>query len=144
MLAYFGRYLLMLKVVISNSNFQRTPWRNGSASDSRSEGCVFESRRGSNSFFPFPFLHFTCTITATKHFETSTGFEAVRGDLNRFFKIITFYTGLSFCNYTHYCRYIIQSKDSSKNKSPVPTFSVLDRIRTCGGILIKSIFSVHF
>ena len=22
------------------------PWRNGSASDSRSEGCVFESRRG--------------------------------------------------------------------------------------------------
>ena len=24
----------------------RTPWRNGSASDSRSEGCVFESRRG--------------------------------------------------------------------------------------------------
>ena len=27
-----------------------TPWRNGSASDSRSEGCVFESRRGQNSF----------------------------------------------------------------------------------------------
>ena len=28
-----------------------TPWRNGSASDSRSEGCVFESRRGQN-FLP--------------------------------------------------------------------------------------------
>ena len=28
-----------------------TPWRNGSASDSRSEGCVFESRRGHTSFF---------------------------------------------------------------------------------------------
>ena len=27
-----------------------TPWRNGSASDSRSEGCVFESRRGHNNF----------------------------------------------------------------------------------------------
>ena len=27
-----------------------TPWRNGSASDSRSEGCVFESRRGQNIF----------------------------------------------------------------------------------------------
>ena len=27
-----------------------TPWRNGSASDSRSEGCVFESRRGQNLF----------------------------------------------------------------------------------------------
>ena len=30
-------------------------WRNGSASDSRSEGCVFESRRA--QFFPF-FLFF--------------------------------------------------------------------------------------
>ena len=27
-----------------------TPWRNGSASDSRSEGCVFESRRGQINF----------------------------------------------------------------------------------------------
>ena len=27
-----------------------TPWRNGSASDSRSEGCVFESRRGQKYF----------------------------------------------------------------------------------------------
>ena len=27
-----------------------TPWRNGSASDSRSEGCVFESRRGQKCF----------------------------------------------------------------------------------------------
>ena len=25
-------------------------WRNGSASDSRSEGCVFESRRGQHCF----------------------------------------------------------------------------------------------
>ena len=39
-----------------------TPWRNGSASDSRSEGCVFESRRSQLTFFviiqsaikPFP------------------------------------------------------------------------------------------
>ena len=29
----------------------RTPWRNGSASDSRSEGCVFESRRGQLTSF---------------------------------------------------------------------------------------------
>ena len=28
-----------------------TPWRNGSASDSRSEGCVFKSRRGQSFFF---------------------------------------------------------------------------------------------
>ena len=32
---------------------QLTPWRNGSASDSRSEGCVFESRRGHNIFGRF-------------------------------------------------------------------------------------------
>ena len=30
--------------------YQLTPWRNGSASDSRSEGCVFESRRGHKHF----------------------------------------------------------------------------------------------
>ena len=33
----------------------KTPWRNGSASDSRSEGCVFESRRGHIIFY-FIFL----------------------------------------------------------------------------------------
>ena len=32
----------------SNLGGTWTPWRNGSASDSRSEGCVFESRRGHN------------------------------------------------------------------------------------------------
>ena len=30
---------------------RKTPWRNGSASDSRSEGCVFESRRGQKFFW---------------------------------------------------------------------------------------------
>ena len=39
----------------------RTPWRNGSASDSRSEGCVFKSRRGHfflfTVFFFFFFFH---------------------------------------------------------------------------------------
>ena len=33
-----------------------TLWRNGSASDSRSEGCVFESRRGHKIFHNFLFL----------------------------------------------------------------------------------------
>ena len=41
--------------------FRMTAWRNGSASDSRSEGCVFESRRGHYLFififhFFLPFL----------------------------------------------------------------------------------------
>ena len=31
--------------------FYLTLWRNGSASDSRSEGCVFKSRRGQNFYF---------------------------------------------------------------------------------------------
>ena len=31
--------------------FITTPWRNGSASDSRSEGCVFKSRRGQSKLF---------------------------------------------------------------------------------------------
>ena len=39
-----GRTYLFYSVIIV------TPWRNGSASDSRSEGCVFESRRGQNHF----------------------------------------------------------------------------------------------
>ena len=35
-------------VDVNTSDVQdmKIPWRNGSASDSRSEGCVFESRRG--------------------------------------------------------------------------------------------------
>ena len=37
---------------------QLTPWRNGSASDSRSEGCVFESRRGHQTFFSFEKIFF--------------------------------------------------------------------------------------
>ena len=37
-------------VLIQHGHLTMTPWRNGSASDSRSEGCVFESRRGHNLF----------------------------------------------------------------------------------------------
>ena len=37
---------LLLVNVNEASCCKLTPWRNGSASDSRSEGCVFESRRG--------------------------------------------------------------------------------------------------
>ena len=39
--------LCRIHIVISHT----TPWRNGSASDSRSEGCVFESRRGHIVFY---------------------------------------------------------------------------------------------
>ena len=43
--------LSKIRIVVQTS--QLTPWRNGSASDSRSEGCVFESRRGQVHFFRF-------------------------------------------------------------------------------------------
>ena len=48
----------ILKFVVA---YELTLWRNGSASDSRSEGCVFESRQGQNLFcdsFLFSTLHF--------------------------------------------------------------------------------------
>ena len=38
-------------VLLATFSCMWTPWRNGSASDSRSEGCVFESRRGQLTFF---------------------------------------------------------------------------------------------
>ena len=40
-----------------------TPWRNGSASDSRSEDCVFESRRGQLIFYILN--HFTIHAAET-------------------------------------------------------------------------------
>ena len=41
-----------LWIIMCSKNFmQLTLWRNGSASDSRSEGCVFESRRGQLASF---------------------------------------------------------------------------------------------
>ena len=43
-----GRTFILFPSLFSLSVNKLTPWRNGSASDSRSEGCVFESRRGHN------------------------------------------------------------------------------------------------
>ena len=43
-----GRTLILFPSSIYLFANKLTPWRNGSASDSRSEGCVFESRRGHN------------------------------------------------------------------------------------------------
>ena len=46
-----------------------TPWRNGSASDSRSEGCVFESRRGQILFYYFHFgILCECLMSTSKIF----------------------------------------------------------------------------
>ena len=50
-----------------NCVYYKTPWRNGSASDSRSEGCVFKSRRG--QFFSTFFLY---KLDYTPKFTTIT------------------------------------------------------------------------
>ena len=43
---------------LGRTSHNLTPWRNGSASDSRSEGCVFESGRGQNLFPTIWLWHF--------------------------------------------------------------------------------------
>ena len=45
-----GRTFILFPSQFCQIMIKLTPWRNGSASDSRSEGCVFESRRGLELF----------------------------------------------------------------------------------------------
>ena len=59
-----------------------TPWRNGSASDSRSEGCVFKSRRG-HSFSPSnllfdEFFMFELILTSLSTTKNATVAEWLR------------------------------------------------------------------
>ena len=46
-----GLPVIRLMGDVTYCKYHQTPWRNGSASDSRSEGCVFKSRRGQNVYF---------------------------------------------------------------------------------------------
>ena len=55
----------------SEFSLTATPWRNGSASDSRSEGCVFKSRRGQIKFFTIIFPSFTINLRGYLHFHTT-------------------------------------------------------------------------
>ena len=48
---------------LGRTSHNLTPWRNGSASDSRSEGCVFESRRG--QIFLGPLQEWAKSVTAS-------------------------------------------------------------------------------
>ena len=51
---YCVRFIYLGQIWVSSKNWNRLPmawWRNGSASDSSSEGCVFKSRPGQNLFF---------------------------------------------------------------------------------------------
>ena len=52
----FMRYYIYIVSIV-------TPWRNGSASDSRSEGCVFKSRRGQWVRFGGVWCEISCAQT---------------------------------------------------------------------------------
>jgi hypothetical protein len=62
---FIESYLAVYDSKICPSEY-RTPWRNGSASDSRSEGCVFKSRRGQNTFLDRMVLN-PCTAYNIDH-----------------------------------------------------------------------------
>ena len=73
-----------------------TPWRNGSASDSRSEGCVFKSRRGQNHIFSsrkiqFSFSKYTnvdkyySCLTCVEHLINNNGWTTLSVSLGDFF-----------------------------------------------------------
>ena len=70
-----------------------TPWRNGSASDSRSEGCVFKSRRGQWQHFVFVFLKDL----------TNMGYSTVTVNLVLWLQILR--TGPILFPYLPWCRY---------------------------------------
>ena len=57
-----GRTLILFPSSIYLFANKLTPWRNGSASDSRSEGCVFESRRGQTFLTPAFCQHTACML----------------------------------------------------------------------------------
>ena len=55
-----GRTFILFPSQFCQFMIKLTPWRNGSASDSRSEGCVFESRRGHKLFSLINFFEKKC------------------------------------------------------------------------------------
>jgi hypothetical protein len=61
--------------------FHVTPWRNGSASDSRSEGCVFESRRGQ-----FDFVSSLTTFLPLEQFEFKMVVPLIKQSLITWFR----------------------------------------------------------
>ena len=87
---------------------QLTPWRNGSASDSRSEGCVFKSRRGQLSFLFFSiFLSVTIIITTKpKTFITDLF-------IMQYFKCGKRICNVRFYRYCFYCVFLLRFSNAT-------------------------------
>ena len=74
-----------------------TPWRNGSASDSRSEGCVFESRRGQYNFYISFFQNCSLLLSQKLIQNLFLPFRKIRGcSRSRLSSYTTFAAGNSF------------------------------------------------
>ena len=93
-------------VLILQLTSSRTSWRNGSASDSRSEGCVFESRRGHSCFFGV-YLHFYCFCFSLSHYSVCKMYESDSCLIaaNLLHSIIYQYSA----RFMHLCAYLIRT-----------------------------------
>ena len=76
-----------IQIVFRLRYHQLTPWRNGSASDSRSEGCVFESRRGQLTFYAIILI----TISIEKNVKpVLKGVEIMKRKMLLCWKLLSF------------------------------------------------------
>ena len=75
-IVFFYDFTVILFWNISKRNLcASTPWRNGSASDSRSEGCVFKSRR--DQLFAFPALNSSVSLPSNSLQKESTKYCSI-------------------------------------------------------------------
>ena len=79
--------LAIIPIYVMNCAKLLTPWRNGSASDSRSEGCVFKSRRGQLSVCLY-LSHFTLASNSLK--KTAVLKSCVFLKLHNFYSLVVF------------------------------------------------------
>ena len=107
------------------------PWRNGSASDSRSEGCVFKSRRG--QYFSFLFLLPLVTLNQFKllflyfffFFQTNLLVTAIRSFsltnkkiiMKYFCSVQSFFISTNLSNKILYLQHIYTTEKGTYNKN---------------------------
>ena len=89
---FYGRNKSGRVCTIFRGNYSKTPWRNGSASDSRSEGCVFKSRRGQIFFvFMIKFCKMNELVNVGFIFQLYTYFRKIVRISFLFLFFITYY-----------------------------------------------------
>ncbi len=105
-----------------------TPWRNGSASDSRSEGCVFKSRRGQIRYLILNVKHFFKKCLRIWKLCYKQKFAIFRlsvllvFNINIiFFVFIVLYLGSRYCHKI-YCLKILPAQAPKVNANIFPIF----------------------